>query len=370
MKNLKNLLLLWIVVLSLLNITKADILPENSHSFKRCVQIENPNKVEWFKLIVRIDTVAWNNEVYQVNEDTCLKQHYKFWTSTPYLVQEDIDIEEINNILKKTKNPQDDLENNLWDIFTRFDAVNPNWWYISNKSNKTYENITYKLTFSKKEYSLVVTNFESDDTNYWDEPVTLMWYTTKINNEDEKTIEEIVESLLENIPNNNDDPQEILDNWYTREFNNAYDFAYENWITTMKSIDQANMNWKLYRIAMAKMLSQYAINILGKKPNTTKTCDFPDVSNNLDKSYDYWVTLACQLWIMGVNIKNFRPNDIVTRAEFATALSRLLYWTSDWKDKYYSTHLEVLSNKWIINDTNPNLQEKRWYVMIMLMRSK
>ncbi|MBO4516119.1 hypothetical protein J5751_01465 [bacterium] len=46
MKALKNLLLLSVMVLTLLNFAKADILPEDSHSFKRCVQIENPDEVE------------------------------------------------------------------------------------------------------------------------------------------------------------------------------------------------------------------------------------------------------------------------------------------------------------------------------------
>ena len=67
---------------------------------------------------------------------------------------------------------------------------------------------------------------------------------------------------------------------------------------------------------------------------------------------------------------NFRPYDLVTRAEFATALSRVLYNTEDGKIFYYSTHISKLRAKEIINDTNPDLIEKRWYVMLMLMRAK
>jgi hypothetical protein len=39
----------------------------------------------------------------------------------------------------------------------------------------------------------------------------------------------------------------------------------------------------------------------------------------------------------------FRPFDTVTRAEFATALSRLKYHTDDGKDVYYSTHINLLN---------------------------
>ena len=163
--------------------------------------------------------------------------------------------------------------------------------------------------------------------------------------------------------------QEVLSNWYTREMNNAYRFAYMNGITTMKTIDQADMNWSLNRIAMAKMLSQYAINILKKKPDTSKKCNFTDVTAQMDSDYSNWVTLACQLWIMWVGITNFRPNDDVTRAEFWTALSRMLFWWADWAEQYYSTHLAKLKQEWIINNDNPELKELRGYVMLMLMRS-
>ena len=43
--------------------------------------------------------------------------------------------------------------------------------------------------------------------------------------------------------------------------------------------------------------------------------------------------------------------------------------SKDGTDKYYSTHISVLNNKWIISNTNPNLLERRWYVMLMLMRA-
>lgn len=167
---------------------------------------------------------------------------------------------------------------------------------------------------------------------------------------------------------------EILNNWYTREMNNAYRFAYENWITTVNNIDKAKMNSPLTRIAMAKMLSYYAINILWKKPDTSKwTPIFNDVTNQLNNQYKNAVTLSYQLWIMWQNMKNnnFRPNDEVTRAEFATALSRLLYWTEDgkWSNKYYEPHIAKLYSEWIINNTNAKMKEKRWYVMIMLMRT-
>ena len=165
------------------------------------------------------------------------------------------------------------------------------------------------------------------------------------------------------------DQSEILENGYSREFNNAYTFAYKNWITTMDDISKANMDWPLTRIAMAKMLSNYAINVLGKKPANIIVPKFPDVSEELNEEYGWAVTLAYQLGIMWIWIENFRPNDFVTRAEFGTALSRMLYGLEDWTDSYYTTHLAKLKAEWIIANDDPALWELRWYVMLMLMRS-
>ena len=122
----------------------------------------------------------------------------------------------------------------------------------------------------------------------------------------------------------------------------------------MPTIQDAKMNQKLTRIQMAKMLSQYA-------------------TEKMNSDYDNWVSLAYQLWIMWINMKNnkFRPNDEVTRGEFATALSRLLFNTQDWawKTKYYEPHIAKLLNEWIITNPDPRMKELRGYVMIMLMRS-
>ena len=161
---------------------------------------------------------------------------------------------------------------------------------------------------------------------------------------------------------------------YSTEMQQAYNFAKANWITTQSNIKNANMDWKLTRIQMAKMLSYYAINVLGQKPDLTKwTHKFVDVSVGLDNKYDNWVSLAYNLWIMWQNMQHnkFRPNSYVTRAEFVTALSRMIYGIKDgtWKTKYYEPHMNKLKKEWVITNTNPNMKESRGYVMLMLMRS-
>lgn len=201
-----------------------------------------------------------------------------------------------------------------------------------------------------------------------------------INSTDSSSYNTIVEryNTLESYDRNNTHqndsawwaPSDIMNNWYTRELNDAYQFAYDFGITTQNSIFSANMQWWLNRIAMAKMLSEFAVNVLGLTYDSS-TCYFSDISQDIIQSYDDAACKAYFLGIMWQNMANnqFRPFDIVTRAEFATALSRLLYNTPDGRDVYYSTHLSKLYDEWIISNTNPNLHEVRWYVMLMLMRA-
>lgn len=47
------------------------------------------------------------------------------------------------------------------------------------------------------------------------------------------------------------------------------------------------MHDPLHRIAMAKMLANYATKVLKKTPNLSARCSFSDVSDALDLRYDY-----------------------------------------------------------------------------------
>jgi hypothetical protein len=79
---------------------------------------------------------------------------------------------------------------------------------------------------------------------------------------------------------------------------------------------------------MAKMISNFAINKLGLKPNTGTVCEFTDI-NNETAEMKFYANLACQLGLMGLNTDGttntvFNPNEVVTRAQFGTILSRTL----------------------------------------------
>jgi len=156
---------------------------------------------------------------------------------------------------------------------------------------------------------------------------------------------------------------------YSSELQQAYNWAYQNEITTMDSIEKANMKWNITREEMAKMISNYATNLLWKTPDTTKSCLFVD--SNINPDLVSFVVESCQLWLMGQWVTSFRPKDFVTRAEFWTVLSRVLWWDEyeGWST-YYENHLKALKSEWIMSKIDtPMDKEIRWYVMLMLMRS-
>lgn len=113
------------------------------------------------------------------------------------------------------------------------------------------------------------------------------------------------------------------------ELQSAYQFAYTNDITTMATLAQARMCDGVIRAELAKMISNYAINVLKKTPNTSIECAFNDMNGQPEDLQEAAIT-ACQLGLMGLDTDgtpaiSFNPKQTVTRAIFGTAFSRLLY---------------------------------------------
>ena len=159
---------------------------------------------------------------------------------------------------------------------------------------------------------------------------------------------------------------------FSTEYNNAYLYAYQIGITTMSTIQSANIDKPLIRAHMAKMMVNYAMNVLHKTLDVWTVCAFGDVTGQSTEMKNY-ITQSCQLWLMWVNMTGFDPNTEVTRAQFGTALSRALYDNeyneNDQQVPYYLKHLDKLKSQGIIKNTDPNLKEMRWNAMLMIMRA-
>jgi len=81
---------------------------------------------------------------------------------------------------------------------------------------------------------------------------------------------------------------------YTTEVREAYDFAFSKGITTMATIDTANMTGYLIRSHAAKMIVRYAMDILNKTLDTSKICQFSDIGAQSQELQTYALQV-CQL---------------------------------------------------------------------------
>lgn len=166
-----------------------------------------------------------------------------------------------------------------------------------------------------------------------------------------------------------DDKNTVINNWFSKEFNDAYIFAYNHRITTMPTIEQANMNWEIIRAEIAKMLANWAKSIWFYADPNIK-CNFSDT---VSVKWDLATAIieSCQMWIMWQWITKFRPYDNITRAEVVTAVSRILRWAKyDWWTPFYINHVSALEDAWVLTDISRiNMNELRWNVMAMLMRA-
>ena len=163
---------------------------------------------------------------------------------------------------------------------------------------------------------------------------------------------------------------------FTSEQNDAYLWACQHNITTMRTIQDARLGHPLTRAELAKIMSAYAMKEYHLKPLITGAANYKDVNADLGDLADY-IQLAYQLQIMGINadgtpIQAFEPHKLVSRAEFATVLSRVI-----WGNKHnisgddrYSEHLQALKKYRVITSDVPvNWWELRGRALLMLHRT-
>lgn len=168
----------------------------------------------------------------------------------------------------------------------------------------------------------------------------------------------------------------IQDSQFASEQNDAYLWACQHNITTIRTIQEVRLDQPLTRAELAKIMSVYAMKEYHLKPLRAAAVNYKDVNTDLGDLADY-IQLAYQLQIMGIDadgtpIQAFEPHKLVSRAEFATVLSRVI-----WGNKHnisgddrYSAHLQALKKYEIItSDVPANWWELRGRALLMLHRT-
>ena len=132
-------------------------LPDNvymqeHHIYKKCVKIKNIDILSpEYKLIAVYHEAFSDAHMYEVEEDVCLKwtEPLSFSETKLYIVKHDLQNQRFctRQELKNREKDNEEIIVNLWRIDT-------DWDFISNKSEKTYENKTYKIIQSWDTYKL------------------------------------------------------------------------------------------------------------------------------------------------------------------------------------------------------------------------
>ncbi|MBU0626719.1 hypothetical protein KKH82_04820 [Patescibacteria group bacterium] len=119
---------------------------------------------------------------------------------------------------------------------------------------------------------------------------------------------------------------------YDQELIEAFQFAYEVGITNKCPIDDARLSDNIRRKELVKMLVYFAVKVMGVMPDENKLgCDQYADLYHASNELKYYTKLGCQLELMGMKpdgitpMENFLPDDFVTRAQFGTTLSRLIF---------------------------------------------
>lgn len=293
-------------------------------------------------------------------------------------------VEDENIVLESTWTTSDII---TWKILSKDDAIilpdikveswyRFGWWYRDNKFLWNAWDL-FKLWNSS--------NSEMKDSDLdSEEDISFQFYACSYSEESTWDVCSFSENLYSDLgsewldieENNIYTPSTEEIEKYGQEMFDAYNRAISNWITTIDDINKAKLNTKITRAELAKMMVVFMSWTLEKDPIITGSTVYKDV--NKEKLWDLadYVQLAYQYQIMWINadgtpMENFNPNKPVSRWEFATVLSRVLYgdtYNQNW-DRYYEKHIDALNKANILNNSDHNITEWRWWIIMMLYRT-
>lgn len=235
------------------------------------------------------------------------------------------------------------------------------------------------------EYTAVFNTEEKEKPSEWNKNNMSGWWrrwnTSKIEDSDNQNWSGEDNSDWKNLTGEVDNKIWDIDNkiWNVdAETLSLYQWARENGITTMDTLEEANPDGPLTRWHMAKMAVNFAENVLWKRIPTTYSdkCNWNDKESEREsEEIKIYAKKACALWVMWIYVDEFMPNKVLDRAEFGTVVSRLLWWDKyniiDTDHRlYYENHLQILKKNDILTQIeNPEARrEIRKWVWLVFRR--
>ena len=162
----------------------------------------------------------------------------------------------------------------------------------------------------------------------------------------------------------------------SEEFKKALSFLRSYEMTMFDSVDGFDPYRNLSREEAAKIFSNFAINVLCRKPDTNLSVNYSDVEN-VDPTLKPYITLAYQLGVMkgsGMGDGEFRPFDAISKAEVNAVLIRMILKSYLDENKsenkvWYAEYNKVATDLGIINQGAGAEPVLRNNVALMLFRA-
>ena len=178
----------------------------------------------------------------------------------------------------------------------------------------------------------------------------------------------------------------IYANWqWTPELKLSYEWAIQKEFFENNEINHQSFLKPMTRIELAQMIVALT-EVTWQEPNIEKKCEFADLKW-APEATRVAAQLVCQFDIMGINqdltpLKNFNPDEIVTRDQLTTVISRIIRRSkyNQGGKTFYERHIEKLVEEGLlagtapnskkIIDTTPNLVEAKGIFYLLLQRAE
>jgi hypothetical protein len=137
------------------------------------------------------------------------------------------------------------------------------------------------------------------------------------------------------------------------EFTAALSWMYTKWLTQFSSSTLYQADMKLTRQQAAKFFVVMQESIVGKIPvSNTSSCVFTDTW--FDTSLRPFVDKACTYGILQGSKGIFRPNDNISKPEFAAALVRMIEWAKrdESKNPRWISYYQQARDRWLTKEQN------------------
>lgn len=191
------------------------------------------------------------------------------------------------------------------------------------------------------------------------------------------TTQQTVQTIKQAIATTQSAPVRMEDIPVTCESNMVSIYQYAKQYDLIDDSDVPDLCKPITRAKLAELMVNYALKLALVEPNLQRRCVFDDIGS-YDNESKFFIALACDFGFLGVNKdgsvqKQFRPDALVSRAEFALTATRFLFGDTikdplPWQP-WYSSAMQALHDAYVMRSIdNPSENILLGHVLSMMRR--